>query len=214
MDPDLASEFLKGTGLGIAVAAPVGPIGVLCIRRTLADGLTIGLLTGLGAAVADATYAAVAAFGMLAVAHFLVDHAQLLRVGGGLFLLFLAWRTWQTAGRRLADGAQPTQRMGRVPAFATGVGLTLANPLTILSFATIFAGLGLATVNPAPHLAAALVAGVGIGSAVWWLGLTAAIAATGRYMGPSLALAIDRIAALALLAFAAWALIGANAAGG
>src|SRR4030095_1284897 len=86
--------FLRGLGIGFCIAAPVGPIGVLCIRRTLADGRMAGLVSGLGAAVADAIYGAIAAFGLTAISDTLVAQQTWLRLGGGVFLIFLGTKTF------------------------------------------------------------------------------------------------------------------------
>ena len=133
------SLFLEGVVIGLAVAAPVGPIGVLCIRRTLAYGRASGLVSGLGAATADAAYGSVAALGLTFVTGLLVDAEAWLRLGGGVFLVFLGVKTFlsRPAERPVAAG-----RGGLPGAYASTLALTLANPSTILSFAAIFAGLG------------------------------------------------------------------------
>jgi threonine/homoserine/homoserine lactone efflux protein len=135
--------FLRGLGLGFAIAAPVGPIGVLCIRRTLADGRLVGFVTGLGAATADATYGAVAAFGVSAVTSLLVGLRLWIHLLGALFLAWLGVRT--LLARPAVKAATPTApaRAGLLTAWASTVMLTLTNPATIISFAAVFAGLGL-----------------------------------------------------------------------
>lgn len=167
-------EFLaKGALIGLAMAAPVGPVGVLCIRRTFADGQAAGLVTGLGAATADAAYGAVAAFGLTVVSSVLVGHAGWLQLGGGLFLLALAGRTL------LAEpGGAPARAGARslAQAYATTVFLTLASPATILSFVAVFAGAGLGRAGRGAADAGALVAGVFLGSAAWWLLLSGLVA--------------------------------------
>lgn len=175
-------EFLaKGLVIGFAIAAPVGPIGVLCIRRTFADGQAAGLATGLGAATADALYGAVAAFGLTAISGFLLDYQSGLRLVGGLFLCALGVKTF------LARPAATPPRMrgrGLAEAYATTVVLTAANPATILSFIAVFAGAGLGQWEQGPAAAASLVAGVFLGSAAWWLILSAFVARwRGRYPG-------------------------------
>src|SRR5258706_65344 len=146
--------LLTGLVVGLSIAAPVGPIGLLCIRRSLEQGRVVGLVTGLGAATADAAYGCIAGFGLTAVSAFLLAHVSLLRVGGGAALCYLGVRTFLSA---------PAQREAQVKAdglasayFSTLV-LTLANPLTILSFVAIFAGFGL-TASPSYGAAAVLVA--------------------------------------------------------
>ncbi len=165
--------FLEGIVIGFAIAAPVGPIGVLCIRRTLADGRVSGLVSGLGAATADALYGAVAALGLTFVAEFLMGGESWLRLVGGAFLLFLGVRTFlaSPAGRAAPDA----RRIGLPGAYASTFFLTLTNPTTILSFAAIFAGLGVAGDASGSALSAMLlVLGVFLGSAAWWVVLSGA----------------------------------------
>jgi threonine/homoserine/homoserine lactone efflux protein len=163
--------FLEGMIIGFAIAAPVGPIGVLCIRRTLADGRTSGLVSGLGAATADALYGAVAALGLTFVTEFLMGGETWLRLVGGAFLLFLGVRTFLA---RPTERTAPAAGSGLASAYASTFFLTLTNPTTILSFAAVFAGLGktdgglLSTVL--------LVTGVFLGSAAWWFVLSGATA--------------------------------------
>src|SRR3954464_13203125 len=137
----MAFDFLfKGMAIGVSVAAPVGPIGVLCIRRSLAQGRRVGFVSGLGAATADAGYALIAAVGLGAVTRVLVEHTMWLQVVGGAFMLYLGISTLRSRPR--ATEAEAGNRSGLLPAFASTVALTLTNPMTILSFAGIFAGLG------------------------------------------------------------------------
>ena len=162
-------EFLaRGLLIGFSIAAPVGPIGLLCIRRTLAEGRAAGLVSGLGAATADALYGAVAGFGLTFVAEFLAEQRVWLRLVGGLFLLYLGARTFlgEPAERPAAAGG-----FGLIGAYASTLALTLTNPTTILSFAAIFAGLGIAGASGASagyRAAGLLVLGVLLGSALWW----------------------------------------------
>jgi threonine/homoserine/homoserine lactone efflux protein len=161
-----ALAFLKGAAIGFAVAAPVGPIGVLCIQRTLAHGRAAGFVSGLGAAVADAAYGAIAAFGLAALAQILVGQQAWVRAIGGALLLFLGARALLAQPAALNGNGE---RMALPHAFASTLALTLTNPATILSFAAIFAGIGLLEASAPASAAAALVAGVFAGSAAWWL---------------------------------------------
>lgn len=158
--------FLRSLVIGVSVAAPVGPIGVLCIRRTLAEGRRIGLVSGLGAATADALYGLLAAFGLTVITDVLVAQADLLRLVGGLFLLYLGVRT--LLAPPADDAAQTRQvRGGLLGAYGSTFALTLTNPMTILAFLGIFAGLG-AGVAQGYGAALVMVAGVFAGSALWW----------------------------------------------
>lgn len=165
--------LLRGLVIGFSIAAPVGPIGVLCIRRTLADGRAAGLVSGLGAASADACYGFIAAFGLTFVSNILIDQKLWLHVIGGAFLCYLGVRTFlaQPAAQTIA-----TESTRLVSAYTSTLFLTLTNPLTILSFAAIFAGLGIASASGSYGTAAILVAGVFLGSATWWLLLSGGVA--------------------------------------
>ena len=162
--------FFRGLLIGLSIAAPVGPIGVLCIRRTLAEGRAAGLVSGLGAATADALYGFIAAFGLTFVSGFLIRQRLWLHLVGGLFLCYLGVKTMLA---KPAGPAQPTPAGGRglLAAYTSTLFLTLTNPITILFFAGIFAGLGAAE-GGSYASAAIMVAGVFIGSALWWLTLS------------------------------------------
>src|SRR3972149_356297 len=161
--------LLQGLLLGFSIAAPVGPIGVLCIRRTLADGRLNGFLSGLGAATADMLYGAVAAFGLTFITDLVVGQANWLRLIGGIFLLFLGTRTFLA---KPAEGPAQASHGGLFGAYLSTFLLTITNPMTILSFIAIFAGLRLGDTNGSYLSAGFMVLGVFLGSATWWLGLS------------------------------------------
>ena len=185
MDPLL---FLRAMALGFSIAAPVGPIGALCIRRTLTQGRLIGLATGLGAATADAFYGAVAAFGLTAVTTALVGIGFWTRLVGGAFLVYLGVRT--LLAKPGEGGEAADARRGLVGAYASTVALTLTNPATIISFLGVFAGLGIGAGSGWPG-ALLIVAGVFVGSAAWWLGLTFALGALRHRLSPGVLRAIN-----------------------
>jgi threonine/homoserine/homoserine lactone efflux protein len=164
--------LLRGLAIGFSIAAPVGPIGVLCIRRTLADGQTSGLVSGLGAATADAIYGCVAGFGLTFISSFLVSQQSWLRLIGGLFLCYLGIKTLLAKPAEEAAQARGTSLIG---AYASTFFLTITNPMTIISFAAIFAGLGLAAAGANYVSAGVLVFGVFSGSALWWLLLSGGV---------------------------------------
>ncbi len=204
--PHFASIFAAGMLLGISIAAPVGPMGLLCINRTLARGLAAGLAIGAGIATGDAIYGAVAAFGFTAVTDLLVAYRQPLRIVGGAFLIWLGIKAWQAAGSiRTARDAGKTESEGLARAYGVAVGLTLTNPSTILSFIAAFGALGLATRDGNPLT---MITGVFSGSALWWICLCSAIALARRSVTPAIMVAIDRLSALILVAFGTAAAIG------
>lgn len=169
-----AGAWWKGIAIGLLVAAPVGPVAVLCIRRTLARGFIVGLLSGLGAATADAVYGAIVAFGLVAVSELLLGQQIWLRPIAGGFLVYLGVRTL----RAYPESQQPVPNARELAGtYASTLLLTLANPLTILTFAAILAGLGGQLAAHDYPTASVLVLGVFGGSALWWLGLSATVAA-------------------------------------
>ncbi len=155
----------KGLVLGFSIAAPVGPIGLMCIRRSLSNGRLAGLATGMGAATADACYGAVAGFGLTRVTSFMIGERTWLTLVGGLFLCWLGARIMRTHPDLSAARQPDSWTHG---AFLSALIITLTNPLTILAFVGAFAGLGLAVARD--YLAATvLVVGVFVGSGIWWL---------------------------------------------
>ena len=198
--------FLEGIVIGFAIAAPVGPIGVLCIRRTLAEGRTSGLVSGLGAATADAAYGSVAALGLTFVTDLLVEEAAWLRLVGGAFLAFLGVRTFLASP---AERAAPPARSGLAGAYASTLFLTLTNPTTILSFAAIFAGLGVAEDANGDALSAlSLVLGVFLGSATWWFVLSGATSLLRTRLSPRGLRWVNRVSGTVLAVFGVLAVSG------
>jgi len=171
MDPAL---FIRGLILGFTIAAAVGPISLLVIRRTLAEGRVVGLVSGMGVATADGTYGAIAAFGLTVITDLLMDWRRALGIVGGIFLLWLAWRTLWSAPREAATESA-TRRRGLPGAYLSTLVLTLTNPLTILSFAALFVGLGVTGGDLSG--ATLLTLGVFAGSALWWVVLTTLVRA-------------------------------------
>lgn len=197
--------LLKGMLIGFSIAAPVGPIGVLCIRRTLAQGRAVGLISGLGAATADALYGCVAGFGLTFVADFLVSQQDWLRLLGGVFLCYLGVKTFLA---RPAQGAAPAQGDGLLGAYLSTFALTLTNPLTILSFAAIFAGLGLADSGGDYLSAGMLVLGVFAGSAAWWLLLSGGVGALRSAFTLGWLVWVNRVSGALIAGFGLLALVG------
>jgi predicted secreted hydrolase/threonine/homoserine/homoserine lactone efflux protein len=190
--------LLKGIAIGFSIAAPVGPIGVLCIRRTLSEGRASGFISGLGAATADAIYGCIAGFGLTFISSFLIGQQVWIRLIGGLFLCYLGIRTL------LASPGEETALAGKsdiVGAYGSTLLLTLTNPLTILSFAAIFAGLGIADTGGDYGAAMTLVLGVFVGSGLWWLLLSGIAGALRTRFNTRALLWINRISGIVILAF-------------
>jgi len=191
--------FLKGLLFGFLLAATVGPMWILCLRRTLAQGAAAGLASGMGIAVADGLYGTVAAFGLTAVSGFLLQHRFWIGLAGGAFLLYLGVKTLLA---RPSLNGKDEEKTSHSKAFLSTLGLTLANPPTLLAFAAIFAGLGLVTSDYAT--AALVVLGVFLGSASWWIALAIGAGWLRERIGPRLLRAINIVSGLSILGFALW----------
>jgi len=231
---EMGSTLMRGALIGFAIAAPVGPVGLLCIRRTFAHGARTGLASGLGAATADAMYGLVAALGVSAVAALLLEHAAMLRVVGGLLMAGLGIAALRRARAMQRAAAAPAPlamhqgsaeqppasaplppAVGHAPtaatvrglfgAFGTTFALTASSPMTILSFAGLLAALAPPDGSMAGGLL--LVAGVFAGSIAWWALLVGGVAASRKAVSPRLLRIIEAVSGMALLAFAAWSLI-------
>jgi threonine/homoserine/homoserine lactone efflux protein len=202
---EMALDFLlKGILLGFSIAAPVGPIGVLCIRRSLSQGRAAGLACGLGAATADAIYGALAGFGLTALTGRLLEGQLALRLGGGAFLLILGVRTFLAPP---AEQAAAAGGAGLASLYLSTLLLTLSNPLTILSFTAVFAGVGIGLTPGAGLAALLLVAGVFLGSAAWWLLLSSGVSRLGRRFAAGWMSWVNRLSGAILFAFGAAALL-------
>ncbi len=197
--------LLRGLLIGLSIAAPVGPIGVLCIRRTLAAGRVYGLVSGLGAATADAFYGSVAGFGLTFLSGFLIEQRFWLKLIGGLFLCYLGIRTF-LAQPDAPERAAAAKSSGLTGAYASTLLLTLTNPTTILSFAAIFAGLGLASVSGSYLSSGLLVLGVFLGSALWWFVLSGGVSLFRGKLGTRQLRWINRLSGGIILAFGVLAL--------
>jgi threonine/homoserine/homoserine lactone efflux protein len=203
------AAFVRGFVVGLSIAAPVGPIGVLCIRRSLAAGRLVGFVSGLGAATADAAYGCIAAFGLTAVSAVLVSQRLWLQVIGGAFLCYLGVRTLTAVPAAEAAHADRGPQRSLLGAYASTLFLTLTNPLTILSFAAIFAGLGLGVRAADYRSAASMVLGVFVGSATWWLLLSGGAAALRARVTTSGLRWVNRVSGAVIVAFGLVALMAA-----
>lgn len=190
--------FLKGVAVGFAIAAPVGPVGLLCIRRALADGRFAAWIAGLGAAFADTFYGAVAGFGLTLISDFLIEYRAALSLVGGLFLIVLGIHTvrqhptlWQT----------PQAKLGLMRDFSSSFVLTLTNPATILAFMAVFASMGAVQVSEDRIDATLLIGGVFIGSALWWFVLSALAGAVRHHFSEKWLLWMNRGSGIVLVLF-------------
>jgi threonine/homoserine/homoserine lactone efflux protein len=199
---DLASLlaiFIKSMGFGLAVAAPVGPMCILCMRRSLTIGWRQGLATGFGIAAGDGLYAAVAALGLTGISTFMLAYDRPLHLAAGLFLLYLGVKTFW---RRPDDGTMPMPQVAAstARAFWGSLLLTLTNPPTIIMFAAIFAALA-PKEGFDPSSALATVGGVTLGSLLWWCFIVGCVTACRHALGRRVRLWIDRLAGSFLVFF-------------
>lgn len=198
-------NFYKGLIIGFSIAAPVGPIGILCIKRTLTSGRIFGLASGMGAASADALYGCIAAFGLTLISNLLIRELFWLHLIGGVFLCYLGVKTFFS---QPANSAAQAGHRSLLNAYGSTFFLTLTNPLTILSFAAIFAGLGLVKVQSGYSSAASTVIGVFLGSSFWWVSLSTVVHIIRARFRPAGLHWVNRVSGLIILGFGVFALIG------
>jgi threonine/homoserine/homoserine lactone efflux protein len=198
--------FIKGLILGFSIAAPVGPIGILCIRRTLQYGRFSGLFSGLGAASADTLYGLIAAFSLTLVSDFLNAQQFWIHLLGGLFLISLGTKTFFTSATQEPSQGKIIHR-SLISDFFSTFFLTLSNPLTILSFIAVFAGLGLVNVSDKFSDAIALVIGIFFGAALWWSILSEGVTFFRKKVGQKTMSWINRIAGMIIVTFGLAALM-------
>lgn len=197
--------FARGVVIGFSLAAPVGPIGVLTIRRTLAHGRLTGFISGLGTATADALYGLIGALGLTSLTTLLTAQSGWLGLIGGGFLCYLGVRTFMARPAALEGGSeQPT--LGLAGAYVSALGLTLTNPATILAFAVIFAGLNADMTAGSAAAAVVVVAGVFVGSAAWWLVLSTVTNWLRGRLNATALVWINRLSGVVILGFGALAL--------
>lgn len=185
------------------MAAPVGPIGVLTIKRTLTEGRTSGFVTGMGAALADTVYGIVAGCGLTAISSFLLTQAFWMKLVGGLFLLFLGVKSFLS---KPPEKDAPVAGKGLFYNFISTFFLTVTNPSTILSFLAIFAGLGLGSSEADYFASMVLVFGVFLGSALWWFILSFAVSFFRSKINNERLVWINRISGMLITAFGLFAL--------
>ena len=196
--------LLKGLAIGFSIAAPVGPIGVLCIRRTLAEGHAAGLVSGLGAATADAIYGCVAGFGLTLISNALINQQVWLNLTGGVFLCYLGLQTLLTKPTEQAVSGEANSLIG---AYASTFLLAFTNPVAILSFAAIFAAWGGTSASGSYVSVGILVLGVFAGSTLWWLALSSGVSLFRTKFTPQRLRWVNRVSGLVIAGFGLLALL-------
>lgn len=190
--------FLKGLLTGFAVATPVGPIGILCIQRTLAKGREYGLVSGLGAATADAFWGFVAAFGLLFLEGFLTRHEEWLQLAGGLFLFILGVRTFLS---RPHACTRPVCGMSLLRAFFSGFLITITSPVTLGSILLVYVALKVVSVSGNLTNALLLMSGVFLGSTIWWLIISIGMGHLRKRSDRRVLVWVNRVGGVALATF-------------
>ncbi|MFZ6766326.1 LysE family translocator [Undibacterium sp. Di26W] len=198
------SLFFKAMLIGLSIAAPVGPIGLLCIQRTLKHGMRTGFVSGMGAACADAVYGAIGAFGMVAVTDYFVSLSTPLAIAGALFLAWMGSKL--ILSKAQAADQDETGKQPVVKTFLSIFLLTITNPMTIVSFIAVFASIA-GPVAVHPSAAAFMVTGVFIGSALWWLILSSGVALIRKKISAAVMTLINRTGGCLLLGFAVWQIL-------
>ncbi len=206
--------LIQGIVFGFFLALPVGPVGVLCVQRTLSQGRMHGLISGLGAAFGDALYGAVAAFGISAVEDWITGHQGALRLVGGIVLLLLALRTVVSMVRHRPVSSERDEKIRRriethslVNDFISTFMLAITNPITFIAFAGLLATLGFTEAGRSIGNASILVLGVFAGSALWWIALSSTASLFRPFVDGSYQVWMDRIVALVLAGFGIYALL-------
>ncbi|CAA7602810.1 Lysine-type exporter protein (LYSE/YGGA) [Acididesulfobacillus acetoxydans] len=201
--------LLRGLIIGVSIAAPVGPIGLLCIQRTLMQGRISGFLSGLGAATADAVYGGIVGFGINLVSSFLMDQRIWIHLTGGALLLLLGIKgLFARPAERAAQTKTPVR--GLWWSYLSTFVLTLANPMTILSFVAVFAALGVANSSHQYLRATLTVSGVFLGSALWWLILSGVAARLKGKLNRSALVWIGRLSAAIIIGFGIFGIVSSG----
>ena len=202
----------RGLVLGVVIAAPVGPVGLLCIRRTLQKGVMIGIATGLGAACADAIFGAVAVLGISAIVEFIQHYAATIRLTGGALVLFSAWYVWRDRPQpphpreivaRVLNLTREKTLMGTLRAFLSGLIITLTNPLTLFGTLAVVATFG--GINERLE-ADVLVFGIFSGSTLWWLLLSGGVGLLRGHFTENRIITLNHVTAVGLAALAGLAI--------
>ncbi len=197
----LTSVFIKGLLVGFLIAAPVGPVNVMCVRRTIMHGRLVGLVSGMGAATADTIFGAIAAFGLSFVYELLMTERLWLGIGGGVLLLIMGMRTLLAEPPQASDAPDPPNLLGD---YTSTLFLTLTNPVTVVSFLADFTAVGVAA-QPGEPIGLddwVLLLGVFLGASTWWLLLTEMIALFHGRIPLTILRWTNRIAGAVILAFA------------
>lgn len=202
-----SSLFLQGMVIGVLVSIPMGPIGVLCVQRTLQNGRQSGLISGFGAATADSFFAAIAGFGLSIIANFFAANQFYIMLIGAVVLLYFGFKLFFTNTIKQARKQQRIKQNNFFTDFISVFFLTLSNPVTIIFFGVVFAGLGIVKSNP--DLLFILIAGIFAGAVSWWLILSSLVNMFRKYFRLRILFYINKFAGVLIIAFGLMAMFNA-----
>ncbi len=199
------SFFLRGIIIGFLISIPVGPVGIMCIRRALHNGFFSGLISGLGAAIADGFYSILAVFSLTFVSTALLRYHFWFRLIGGLFLIYIGYTIF--IAQPSLEGTPKRKRRSFIKDFISSFFLTIANPVSIFAFAAFFAGFGVGVDEAGYFMSSILVLGVVMGSLLWWILVTGIAALLSSHFNPHSLRLLNKISGAAIAIFGAAALL-------
>jgi threonine/homoserine/homoserine lactone efflux protein len=203
--PIYITLFFKGILVGFIIAAPIGPTAILCIKRSLSGRHILGLLTGLGAGLADTVYGAIAGFSLAGIAGFIEEYNFYLRLFGGILVAWIGVSIFRAPLRSNDDESKESETL--LHGFTSAFFLTLSNPITLIVFAAAFAAMGIQPLEDSLLQASALVLGVFIGASGWWLTLVTSVTLMHHKISDTQLLWINRSSAVMLVGFALYILL-------
>lgn len=203
--PILLVIFLKGMIAGFIIAAPVGPVGILCIRRTLSGRYALGIVTGLGAGLADTFYGAIAGFSLASIADFIKHNDFYLRLVGGILLGWLGFSIFRSSPRE--TNSESREKVTLLHGFTSAFFLTVSNPITLLVFGAAFAAMGISPAEDSLSQASVLVIGVFLGATTWWLSLSTSVHLMHHMLSDDQLLWINRASGVMLVMFSLYMLL-------
>lgn len=201
----LLTLFLKSIFVGFIIAVPVGPIAILCIRRTLSHRFSLGLATGLGAGFADTVFGSIVGFSLATLANFITEYDHILRLVGGITLLWIGVSILKTNHHFTTSSQETSQTL--IMSFISSFLLTLTNPITLLAFTAVFASIGVSTLGTSYIYPCIIVSGVFVGANGWWLSLCTVVRLMKHHLTETTIQRINQGSAISLIGFSLYILI-------
>lgn len=195
--------LMKGLVIGFSSAAPIGPIGVLCIKRTITNGRTIGFVTGMGGATIDLIYAIIGGFGLTLISDFLINQKNILQLFGGLFIIYLGFKVFSS---KKTNNHEKSGNQGLLISYLSSFLIAVTSPMAIVYYVAVFAGLGLVATIVNYYEASTLAAGVFLGSTIWWIILSNVVGILKDKVNDKGLIYINRFSGVILISFGIFAL--------